>query len=76
MKAYTSIHFWPSKNGTTVGTSAGDNERRSAGEPDDAPEISQANRRQTGLGIAIRWRVGVSLQVSGSRPNTTTESER
>jgi hypothetical protein len=34
------------------------------------------NRRQTGLGIAIRCRGSVNLPVSGSRPNTTTESER
>ena len=34
------------------------------------------NRRQTGLGITIRWRVDVNLPVSGSRPNTTTESDR
>src|SRR5437868_1159274 len=37
---------------------------------------SQANRRQTGLGSAIRWRVGVNLPFSGSRPNTTTQSDR
>ena len=36
----------------------------------------QANRRQTGLGSATRWGVGVNLPFSGSRPNTTTESER
>jgi hypothetical protein len=70
-----------------------DDKRRSAGEPDDAPEIVRRlgtthrtrdqrgrggarNRRQTGLGIEIRWRVGVSLPLSGSRLNTTTESER
>ena len=43
------------------------------------PEVdlrSQANRKQTGLGSAIRWRVGVNLPFSGSRPKRATESDR
>src|SRR6266545_4040487 len=53
-----------------------DDQRRAAGEPDDSAELRQANRRQTGLGIVIRWRVGASLPLSGSRANTTIESDR
>ena len=53
-----------------------DDQRRSADEPDDSAETSQANRRQTGLGTVIRCGDGVNRPVSGSRPNTTTESER